>query len=307
VNTIAGIIQIKGNTIKRIVLEGHLEVKHWKFDVHNLASLEITPYRTTIRHRGQLTATFTSAGVLGLTTTDLILNAKTTSLEGDIAGVFRIYAGPNLVIDQSTNVDIEVKGRLNFYISPISDYIQGSASIQVKFGISLRCEGAFFVGFRAPTDKIWALDHITKGPSIRTTLKGQNRNLLTGAYVAGKFSGGVHFAIFDGKFSIWTGLGFFGPNIIDDKGNPDFKATFLGHAGLELRVGILAGLISARAYAELLAMMTFPLNFNPEDLKVCLQGTLGVEACAIIFCVNWQGSVHIDDTGVDTGACYSSE
>ncbi|RKX18611.1 MAG: hypothetical protein DRP26_04900, partial [Candidatus Zixiibacteriota bacterium] len=131
-------------------------------------------------------------------------------------------------------------------------------------------------------------------------LTKQGKKNLTGFYVAGSFSGKVSIAIVEGGFTLWAGVGFFGPTISDNVLNP--STSFLGHAGLELYGGLLGGLISASAWAELLAETTVPAN--PLDFKICLTGTLGVEACAIIWCVSWQGTIHIDDTGIGTGGCY---
>ena len=301
INTISGIIQIQGDAIKRIVLEGQASIKSWKFEGHSLASLEITPNNIILRNRGQVSFTCYSVGLLGLASTKFVLNKTTASLEGDITGVFQIYGGSNFVVNQSLYTELEARGKFNFYISPDANYVQGYGKIKAKFGITLECEGAFFAGYKAPTDKIWALDEITRGPSIREIIKKQGKTKLTGIYIAGSFSYTVRLIeIIEGGYTIWAGIGFFGPTIIDKQ--PDLSTTFLGHAGLELHGEILEGLVSASAWAELLAATTLPLN--PLDLKICMQGTLGLKACVLIFCASWQGTIHIDETGVGTGGCY---
>ncbi len=302
VNTISGLIQIRGDALKRIVLEGQAAVKAWKFEGHSLASLEITPNNIILKNRAQVSFTCYSVGMLGLASTKLILNKKVGSLEGDVSGVFQVYYGSNYVIDQKNYTELEARGRFNFYFGPDANYLQGYGKIRARFGIVLECEGAFFAGYKAPTNKIWALDQITRGPSIRDILAKQGKTKLTGIYLAGSFSYTVSLsAIIEGRYSIWVGVGFFGPILIDSQ--PDFSTTFLAHAGMGLHGSLLGGLARAGAWAELLASTTLPLN--PLQMKICLQGTLGVEACVIVFCANWQGTIHIDDSGVGTGGCYN--
>jgi hypothetical protein len=309
VSSISGIIQIQGDAIKRIVLEGHAAIKSWKLEGQTLASLEITPTNIILRNRGQLSFTCYSVGLLGLASTKLILDKTTASLEGDVMGVFQVYGGSNFAINQSSYAELEARGRFNFYISPAVNYLQGYGDIKAKFGITLECEGAFFAKYNAPTEKVWALDKITRGPSIRGILQGQKRYNLTGIYLAGSFSYTVRLIeIIEGGYTLWAGVGFFGPSFTDkDESGLDLRTTFLAHGGVGIHGELLEGLLSASAWAELLSSFTFPLDFNPYNLQFCIQGTLGVEACALIFCVSWQGTIHLDDGGFSTGGCYGIE
>jgi len=300
VKTIGGIIQIKGDAIKRICLEGHIESKFWKFDTHTMTSLEITPNNTTITHRGQLTFTFFGAGLLGLTSTKMILDKTNQSLDGDISGVFRVYSGTNFTVVQADDyMGLEARGRFNFHIGSDANYFQGYGKIAIKWKTALECEGAFFVGYKAPTEKIWALDQITRGPSIRTILSNQGTSELTGFYFAGSFGYTLSlWGIIEGGYTIWAGVGFFGEPPTAQTAMP--SATFLGHAGLEIHGAVLGGLATASAWAELLADTKISSDFH-----ICLMGTLGVKACIIHLCASWQGTIHIDDeTGIGTGACY---
>jgi hypothetical protein len=301
VNTVSGLIQIRGDAVKRIVLEGQAAIKAWKFEGHALANLEITPNNIILRNRAQTSFSCYSVGMIGLASTKLILNKKIGSLEGDVSGVFQVYAGINPVAYQKSYTELEARGRFNFYFGPDANYLQGYGKIRAKFIITLECEGAFFVGYNAPTSKIWALDQISRGPSIREILKNQGKTKLTGIYLAGSFSYTVNLIeIIEGRYSIWVGIGFFGPNLIDSE--PDMSTTLLAHAGMGFQGSILGGLARASAWAELLASSTVPPN--PLKWKMCLQGTLGVEACVIWICKNWQGTIHVDDSGVGTGGCY---
>lgn len=303
INQVGGLIQIKGDAVKRIVLEGHAALNSWSFEGNSLSSVDITPNTVTLRTRDHMSIACYSVGLMGLASTTLILNNKTASLEGDVSGVFQVYGGSNFAINQSAYAEIEARGRFNFYISPVTNYVQGYGKISAKFGITLECEGAFFAGHGAPTDKVWALDKITRGPSIREILKGQGRTTLSGIYLAGSFSYTARIAeVIEGGYSAWVGIGFFGPTIADQGKSIDMSTTFLAHAGVGVHGEVFEGLASASAWAELLTCQTMSLQTYP---RICMQGTLGVKACVLIFCANWQGTISISDQGFETGGCYS--
>ncbi|MBN2000335.1 hypothetical protein JW935_22485 [candidate division KSB1 bacterium] len=305
VNQISGLIQIKGDAIKRIVLEGQASIKSWKFQGQALANIDITPTTIILRNRGQISLTLYSAGMVGLASTKLVLNKSEGSLEGDINGVFQVYGGTNYAINQSQYAELEARGRFNFYFGTDSNYLQGYAKVKAKFGITLECEGAFFAGYNAPIKNIWALDQITRGPSIRSIIEKQKSEWtseVTGIYIAGSFAYTVRLLeIIEGGFTVWAGVGVFGPSI--SKTGIDPSTTLLGHGGVEIHGEVLEGLLSASLFAELTSSMTIPLN--PADLKFCIQGTAGLKVCALVFCWSWQGTLHADETGIGTGGCYS--
>jgi len=302
VASVGGLIQIKGDSVKRIVLEGHASMSCWSFEGNSLTSVDITPNTVTLRTRDQMSIASYNVGLLGLAATTLILNAKDASLEGDVTGVFQVYGGSNFAINQSAYCEIEARGRFNFYFSPITNYVQGYGKVSIKLGYTFDCEGAFFAGHAAPVDKIWALDKITRGPSIRETLKGQGRTHLSGIYVAGSFSYKARIAeVIEGGYTIWAGVGFFGPTIAGSMNDP--SVTFLMHAGVGVEGEVFEGLAAASAWVEYLGSQT--VSAKSWAPKICVQCTMGFRVCVLIFCANWQGTVAISDQGLQEGGCYT--
>lgn len=293
-DNIGGLIQIKGDTLKRIYLEGQVSIKEWEFESNSLASLEITPNNITMSYKGQVTFDLYGVGLLGMVGTRFVLNTSQVSLEGDISGAFRVYfGGTNLaeIYTSSSYLNIEAAGRLNFYLSPTVNYVQGYAKVKLKVGyIQPECEGAFFVGYKAPPNKIWVLDTITRGPSIRDKLSGKSS--LTGCYFAGLFSYTVDITIVSAGIQMWAGMGFFADNA---------AVTFIGHGGVEVHGKLLGGLVSGSAWAELYNQF----DIGASDFYMCLQGTLGLEICAlVVFCVPMEIDFYVDtDTGFALGSC----
>jgi hypothetical protein len=299
-DNIGGVIQIQGDAIKRIYLEGQASIKEWDLEQNTLASVEITPNNITLSYRGQLTFDTYGFGILGMVATRFVIDKKNSSLDGDISGVFRAYTGGfNLaeVVQTADYFNMEARGRLNFHVGTDANYLQGYARIKIKWGVAVECEGAFFIGYNAPTKKIWALDKITRGPSIRSIIAdGMGTKTLSGFYFAGLFGYDIDFTIISGGIKLWAGVGFF---------QEGTATTFLGHGGAELHGKLLGGVVSASVWAELLASHKInPLKIS--DFHMCLQGTVGIEVCAlVVFCVSIDEEFHVDDeTGIGLDGCY---
>ncbi|MBN2410852.1 hypothetical protein JXQ31_04105 [candidate division KSB1 bacterium] len=294
IGSVSGVIQVKGDSLKRIALEGGVQMKDWNFISNNLASLEITPNNVTFQYRGEASFTFLSVGLFGMVSERLVLDKKNMSLDGDISAMFRVYSGTNLVIYTPSNSDYmncEAQGRFNYHIGLDANYIQGYARAKLEFGgVGVEGEGAFFFGFNAPVNKIFALDSIVKGGKISDILTNRGFTNLTGFYLAGSFSYSRSIYIISGGIKMWAGFGFFqqGTNV-----------AFIGHGGLQLHGELFGGFIYASAWVDLLAAAKFnvlPTNIN--DFDFCLQGTLGIEACFILWCVDLETTVHINKYGL---------
>ncbi len=295
VDNIGGIIQIKGDSLKRFYVEGQAAVKGWSYETNSLASVEITPNTITFQHRGQVTFNSFGVGLLGMASSKFVVNTSAGSLEGDISGAFRVYGGGTNFIElfqSGSYLDMEAKGRLNFYTSPNANYVQGYADISIVIGpYNPECEGAFFVGTNAPTDKIWVLDTITKGPSIKEKLSLNNAT-ISGFYLAGLVGYTGDIGIASGGFQFWAGMGFF----VGDK-----MVTFIGHGGIEVHGSLFGGLLKASAWAELFTKTAV----GADKFIFCLQASVGFEVCAaIVFCFPVEMDFHIDGLeGIVPGSC----
>ena len=294
IGSVSGVIQVKGDSLKRIALEGGVQMKDWNFISNNMASLEITPNNVTFQYRGEASVTFFKVGLLGMVSQRMVLDKKTMSLDGDISAIFRVYSGTNLAVytpESSDYMDVEAQGRFNYHIGLDANYIQGYARAKLEFGgIGVEGEGAFFFGFNAPVSKIYALDSIVKGSKVSDILTNRGFKNLSGFYVAGSFSYQKSIYIISGGIKMWAGFGFF---------LQDTNVAFVGHGGLQVHGELFGGFIYASAWVDLLAAAKFNLvPTNLTDFDFCMQGTLGIEACFILWCVDIETTVHINKYGL---------
>jgi len=294
IGSVSGVIQVKGDSLKRIALEGGVQMKDWNFISNNMASMEITPNNVTFQYRGEASVTFLKVGLLGMVSQRMVLDKNNMSLDGDISAIFRVFSGTNLAVytpESSDYMDVEAQGRFNYHIGLDANYIQGYATAKLEFGgIGVEGEGAFFFGLNAPVSKIYALDSIVKGSKVSEILTNRGFTKLSGFYVAGSFSYEKSIYIISGGIKMWAGFGFFlqGTDV-----------AFVGHGGLQLHGELLGGFIYASAWVDLLAAAKFnlvPTNLN--DFDFCMQGTLGIEACFILWCVDIETTVHISKYGL---------
>ena len=67
----------------------------------------------------------------------------------------------------------------------------------------------------------------------------------------------------------------------------------VGHAGVGIYGSILGGLASASAWAELNGAVVFAM---PLEFTMC--GSIGLEACVLIFCAEWNGTMCFGTGGM---------
>ena len=290
IGPVGGCIQVIGDKLERIYIEGPIELSGsagWggldvSLQFYGSMVVEITPTSITFGTVSALAIDFTDViGMQGMAGVKFTL--ATTGMAGDIFGMFNTYP-----------VQIGAQGQFSVYIgfppSP-SFSVQGHAKIWIYFfGSGTKAEGAFLVALNTPRSDLWALDKIGKNITANTVLDGfgvGSDDRLTGFYGGGKFGGSISLiGIISGGLWVWGGGGsFFITN------PPGF--VLLGNAGIEITGEVLWGLLSASLWAELGGALG-------TGFSLCGAAGLDVCCCWDLICFGWSGSVCIGTGGIST-------
>ncbi|MBN1327467.1 MAG: hypothetical protein JW996_05920 [Candidatus Cloacimonetes bacterium] len=215
-----------------------------------------------------------------LLTTDLAAGSVYGDLQGDL-DFSSICAG------------LEANGHINWYLSPVTQYVQGRAGISV-YGRSLGSAGltgGIFIGNNVPKSEVWVL---TDGSNHYAVDLTQFPEYITGVYGFGQVSVCLDFGIFAGGIEIYAGLGAF-VNMEGVELCSTIPAVplpyILANFGVKLHGEILWGLVSASAWCNLQIMVGDPFYF---------QGSCGLEGCvAWVLCASADVTVTLNEDGFD--------
>lgn len=240
-------------------------------------------------------ATFAAAGMMymdmgmgGNVSVDGSILLKTDlaagSVYGDVQGEFDF---------SSLCAGLEANGHVNWYLSPVTQYVQGRAGISV-YGRSLGSAGltgGIFIGNNVPKSEVWVL---TDGSNHYAVDLSQFPSYITGVYGFGQVSLSLDFGIFAGGIEIYAGLGAFvnmeGIEIVSNM--PGLPLPYiLSNFGVKLHGEILWGLVSASAWCNLQIMVGDPFYF---------QGSCGLEGCvAWVICASADVTITLNEDGFD--------
>ncbi|KQC06314.1 MAG: hypothetical protein APR54_01825 [Candidatus Cloacimonas sp. SDB] len=188
---------------------------------------------------------------------------------------------------------LEANGHINWYLSPVTQYVQGRAGISV-YGRSLGSAGltgGIFIGNNVPKNEVWVL---TDGSNHYAVDLSQFPSHITGVYGFGQVSVSLDFGIFAGGIEIYAGLGAFvnmeGVELCSSM--PGVPLPYiLSNFGVKLHGEILWGLVSASAWCNLQIMVGDPFYF---------QGTCGLEGCvAWVVCASADVTITLNEDGFD--------
>ena len=292
VQPLSGYLTIYGDKLERFYIEGAMEFGGAggaagvgaAMKITGAVSTEITPVSLKVASRIGASIIFAdAAGIQGTASFKLVYSTK--GLEGDIQGIFETYP------ETFMPAGMGVKGHFNFYLGFLDPvfYFQGSGTAWYKSGTEAEFSAAFFVGANAPMDDVWVLDEIKKGPSTKAILTQKvnidENSALTGFYCAGKMEAGIDCYIISGGYEIWGGFGCFLSS--------EPKLIAIAVAGVGLHGEILGGLVSASAWAELNGAIVVAL---PLEFTMC--GTIGFNACVLVWCVDWDGTLCLGTNGL---------
>ncbi len=206
------------------------------------------------------------------------------SVYGDVQGEFDF---------SSICAGLEADGHVNWYLSPVTQYVQGRAGISV-YGRSLGSAGltgGIFIGNNVPKSEVWVL---TDGSNHYAVDLSQFPDYITGVYGFGQVSVSLDFGIFGGGIEIYAGLGAFvnmeGIQIVSEM--PGLPLPYiLANFGVKLHGEILWGLVSASAWCNLQIMVGDPFYF---------QGSCGLEGCvAWVVCASADVTITLNEDGFD--------
>jgi hypothetical protein len=292
VQPLSGYLTIYGDKLERFYVEGAMEFGGSggaagvgaAMKITGAVSTEITPVSLKVASRIGASIIFAdAAGIQGTASFKLVYS--TEGLEGDIQGIFETYP------ETFMPAGMGVKGHFNFYLGFLDPvfYFQGSGTAWYKSGTEAEFAAAFFVGANAPMDDVWVLDEIKKGPSTKAILTQKvnidENSALTGFYCAGKMEAGIDCYIISGGYEIWGGFGCFVSS--------EPKLIAIAVAGVGIHGEILGGLVSASAWAELNGAIVVAL---PLEFTMC--GTIGFDACLLVWCVDWDGTLCLGTNGL---------
>jgi len=287
-----GCINIEGNTLSCIMLGFTLEsTAQSAFGILGGAGAMIEA-KTVIK---PTITTFVAAGMMYL---DMGLGGN-VSLDGSIlltadSGANSVYGDLQGDLDfSSICAGLEANGHVNWYLSPVTQYVQGRAGISV-YGRSLGSAGltgGIFIGNNVPRSEVWVL---TDGSNHYAVDISQFPEYITGVYGFGQVSVSLDFGIFGGGIEIYAGLGaFVNVGAVDFGSNmPALPLPYiLANFGVKLHGEILWGLVSASAWCNLQIMVGNPFYF---------QGTCGLEGCvAWVICASADVTITLDENGFD--------
>jgi len=249
------------------------------------AKTVIKPTITTFAAAGMM---YMDMGMGGNVSIDGSILLKTDlaagSVYGDIQGEFDF---------SSLCAGLEASGHVNWYLSPVTQYVQGRAGISA-YGQSLGSAGltgGIFIGNNVPKSEVWVL---TDGSNHYAVDLSQFPSHITGVYGFGQVSLSLDFGIFGGGIEIYAGLGAFvnmeGAQIVSEM--PGLPLPYvLANFGVKLHGEILWGLVSASAWCNLQIMVGDPFYF---------QGTCGLEGCvAWVICASADVTITLNEDGFD--------
>ena len=195
---------------------------------------------------------------------------------------------------------LKAEGRINWYLSKTTQYIQGRAAIQIyteKFGGGL--SGGIFFGNNVPINECWVLLDDDNRFSVNLNALP---DYISGVYGYGSIEYSVDWKVVSGGIGIYAGIGAFMESPSDqavdytDKESASDKAAgksswplpfVMANLGVSANGELLEGLLSASVWINLQHCFPYPYWL----------GSAGLEACALwVFC-----------THVDVTACLSSE
>ncbi len=246
------------------------------------AKLVITPTVTTFSAAGMM---YMDLSLGGNVTVDgsILLQADRAamSIYGDFQGNFDFG---------SLAAGLKANGPVNWYLSPVTQYLQGRAGIEL-WGRSLGSggvAGGIFVGHNVPKDEVWVFTDTSNKYALNTISMPDD---ITGVYGFGQISYGQDFGIFSGGIEIYGAIGAF----INMTGIPFDEVGGLplpyivGNFGVSLHGEILWGVVSASAWVNLQFGVGNPFFF---------QGTAGLEGCVLwVICASVDVTVRLDETG----------
>ncbi|MGD0338297.1 MAG: hypothetical protein ABSB78_05865 [Bacteroidota bacterium] len=291
---IGGSIQIIGDKLERIYIEGPMEMSGdvgWlgigaAMQIDGLMTVEITPTSLTLGTVAGISMTLVRvAGLQGMA--GMKFTASTTGLQGDIFGNFNTFP-----------VQVGAEGQFSFgvgYPPNPSFYFEGYAKTWIYFfGSGMKSEGALVVALNAPREQLWALDKIGKNLTankVLTSLGVASDARLTGFYGGGKFGGTLDLGIIGGGCWVWGGAGCFYIT-------KSSSFIIVGNAGVEITGEVLYGLLSASLWAE----MGGALDVSAIPPRFSLCGAAGIDVCCCwdLICFGWSGSVCIGTNGIKT-------
>ena len=212
----------------------------------------------------------------------MIANREESSVFGDFQGEFDFG---------SICSGFEADGHLNWYLSPITQYIQGRGGIKV-YGKNIGSgglSGGIFIGNNVPKDEVWVLTDTSNRYAVNMS---SFPDYISGVYGFGQVSFSMDFGVFGGGIEIYAGVGAFvnlpghGDNIT---GLP--LPYVLANIGVSLHGEILWGAVSASAWVNLQIMLGDPFYF---------QGSAGLEGCILwVMCASVDVTVRLDEDGFD--------
>jgi hypothetical protein len=284
---IGGCIQIIGDNLERIYIEGPMEIAGaagWagfgaSLQINGSMTVEITPTTVSLGTVAGIAIGLADvASLQGMAGVKFTLS--TTGMEGDVIGNFN-----------TSPVQIGAAGQFSIAVgfTVPSFSFQGYAKVWVYFfGEGEKIEGAFVVALNAPRDELWALDKIGKNLTANDVLDGfglASDARMTGFYGGGKYGKSVSLlGIISGGCWIWGGAGCF---LVTAP--PHF--VIMANAGIEISGDVLWGLLSASLWAEMGGSLG-------TGFSLC--GAAGIDACCCwdLICFGWSGSICIGTGGI---------
>lgn len=247
------------------------------------AKMSIKPTVTTFVAAGSMFLDMSLGGNVQINgSITLIANRSEASIFGDFQGEFdfgNICSG------------FEADGHLNWYLSPMTQYVQGRGGIEIygkaigKGGLS----GGVFIGNNVPKEDIWVLTDTSNKYAVNMS---SFPSYVTGVYGFGQVSFSMDFGVFGGGLEIYAGVGAFMnlPGLTDNiTGLP--LPYVLANIGVSLHGEILWGAVSASAWVNLQIMLGDPFYF---------QGSAGLEGCVLwVMCASVDVTVRLDENGFD--------
>ncbi len=284
-----GCITITGNTLSCITLGFTLEATSqsafgiWGGEGAMIEVKEvIKPTFTSFSAAGKMYVDFAlGGGTMGIDGAILLtMDTQTNTVTGDLQGKMdftSLFAG------------LKASGHVNWKLSPLTQYIQGRAAIEVfsrKFSAGVA--GGIFLGNNVPNGECWVL----LDPSNRYSVAMDKLPAyITGVYGYGSVDFSLNFGVFSGGIGIYAGVGAF-VNLIGVTPQVGVPLPYmLTNLGVSLHGEILWGLVSASAWVNLQMSLGVPTYF---------QGTAGLEGCVLwVICGSVDVTVRLSDDGFE--------
>jgi hypothetical protein len=210
----------------------------------------------------------------------LIHNFEEASVYGDFYGSFEV---------QSLVTGLDVYGRVNWYISPTSTYLQGRVDLDFySLGLTGGASSGFMVAGNADKNDIWVMSDPNNKFSVAMS---QLPSTISGVYGFGSVSFGDDYGVFEGSVDLYAGVGAFANTSLGTYVPGLVLPYVLMNVGVNIYGEILWGAASAEAWVNLQYCLGAPSYF---------QGTAGFEVCVLwVFCGSVDLTITLDEDGFD--------